>query len=77
MQTSIEINLPEARRVKVDVMDIHGRRVCNLIDSKLAEGLNHIYWNGTNSAGQHVSNGLYFIILQSGNRNITKKLMYY
>ena len=77
MQTSIEINLPEARRVKVDVMDIHGRRVCNLIDSKLAEGINHIYWSGTNSAGQHVSNGLYFIILQSGNRNITKKLMYY
>ena len=54
--------LPQASRVRIEVIDTRGRRVATLVDGELPSGRHEAVWNGRGDAGP-VAPGLYFLRL--------------
>jgi hypothetical protein len=58
--TTIKYGLPSAGRVKIEVFDIQGRKVTNLVDKTMEAGYYGVMWNGEDGAGNSASQGVYF-----------------
>jgi len=63
---------------KIEIYNIKGQKVkslecVNSFDAKATKSLSRITWNGTDESNKPVSSGIYFINLQSGNKNLIKK----
>jgi hypothetical protein len=67
---TIEYGLPMSANVTIDIYDISGRRIANLVDECQAAGYHKIIWN----AGM-LPSGLYFYNIMAGNFTDTKKMM--
>jgi len=67
-QTNITMELPKAIHVKVEIYDLTGKRIMNLIDKEYSAGYHQIIWNGKNTNGSDVSSGIYFIKSNLGER---------
>ena len=66
-QTVIRFNLDKASNINVNIYDITGRLVRNLIRNRTYPvGTNEIIWNGANDDGSKLSNGTYFYVLKTG-----------
>jgi hypothetical protein len=61
--TRIALNLPYEGRLSVGVFDVQGRRVRDLWTQNLGTGTYYFDWDGTNSQGNRVSSGRYWIML--------------
>ncbi|MBN2000281.1 aryl-sulfate sulfotransferase [candidate division KSB1 bacterium] len=64
-ETVINFALPKSASVRLEVFDIHGRKVRTLFDGNKLRGRHEIIWNGSDDAGTVVASGLYFIRMQS------------
>jgi len=64
--TTIEYTLPKACKIKLEIFNILGRKVCNLIDCKQPAGHHTIKWDGTNRQGFPVAAGIYFCRMKAG-----------
>jgi hypothetical protein len=69
-QTIIKFNLHETSPIKLQVFDILGRRVADLLDCVLPAGYHEIEWNGINQSA-----GIYYCILKSGYESKSIKLL--
>ncbi len=69
-----EIKLTEGNTVKIEIMDITGKKIAELNNSMLSEGTHKFNWNGNNSAGNTVVNGLYFCKITTGDAIQTLKV---
>jgi hypothetical protein len=58
-ETTIGFDVPAAVHVSLVIRDIMNQEVKKLIDSVMEAGAYMTTWDGTNGAGQYVSNGLY------------------
>ncbi len=74
-QTVISYNLGSANSVSLDIYNIKGQKVKNLVNSTQEAGLHSVIWNGTDSSGNNVASGIYFYRLQAGKHSITKKVL--
>jgi hypothetical protein len=72
--TMLEVKLNAASQVKIEIMDITGKKVAELTNSMFAAGTHQFNWNGSNSAGNAVSSGLYFCRIASGDQVQTIKI---
>lgn len=63
----IVFNLNEETFVQLNIYDITGRVLTTLNNGTLQEGVHRYNWNGQDSHGNPVSNGLYFVILKTNN----------
>ena len=63
---NITFGLEVATNVRLTVSDINGRLIAQLKNSEAAKGNYSIQWDGTNSSGAQVHNGIYFIKLEAG-----------
>ncbi|MGH7494193.1 MAG: FlgD immunoglobulin-like domain containing protein, partial [bacterium] len=59
--TQIQMALPEEGQVHAVILDVNGREVRQLYQDQMPSGYRSINWDGTNTAGQHVSSGVYFL----------------
>ena len=59
--------------VKLDVYDIHGRLVRNLVNAERAAGTYTVRWDGRDSRGSRVGSGIFLFRLQSGHDVSFKK----
>jgi len=57
--TTIRYELPESASVKINVYNIQGRLIAQLVDEYQSAGTHHAYWNGTNINGSKCSSGIY------------------
>ena len=74
--TTIYFELPEAARVRLQVFDISGRLVRNLLNgASLGAGRQDVVWNGKNDSGQQVAAGVYFYHMSTGSFNETKRMV--
>jgi len=62
---TISFNIPDETAVRVDIVDIQGRHIQTLINDRRS-GLQELHWNGTNTHGNIVAEGIYFVNIQSG-----------
>jgi len=57
----------------MNIYDLSGRLVRKLVDATRSTGVYKVEWDGTNSSGNHVPAGIYFIQLRAGAQQATRK----
>ncbi|HEX7402330.1 MAG TPA: T9SS type A sorting domain-containing protein [candidate division Zixibacteria bacterium] len=72
--TVIEYALPKPSQVKIQIYNILGRRVRNLIDQRQEPGYQTIHWDGKDDSGNEVSSGIYFYRIVAGDFVKCKKM---
>jgi hypothetical protein len=72
--TSIFLDLPAAGQYQLEVYDILGRKVKNLINGYHPAGATRIIWNGHDDADGEIASGTYFVRLQGEGQTRTTKL---
>ncbi len=73
--TEITFVLPSATRASLAVYDAHGRRVTSILDRELPPGRHAARWLGTDSRGNLVPGGVYFIRLSGTGRSEVSKVV--
>lgn len=72
--TVFEVKLNATSPVKIEIMDITGKKVAELVNATFEAGSHQFNWNGTNAAGNVVTNGLYFCKIATGEQVQTVKV---
>ena len=73
-ETTIQVNLSQDEFIQVDIFDMNGRMVKQLVNRMQPKGIHSFRWDGTNAVGNPVSAGSYFYRL-SGDAGIESKKM--
>ena len=68
--TTISFSIPQSDFVSINVYDIKGELITELINEKLHIGYHSINWDGTNQ-----SSGMYLVRMESGDYFATQKLL--
>jgi len=72
--TTIKYYLPGKARVAVEIYDISGRRLAQLVRKEEEGGSHAVEWNGLDDRGSSVASGIYFYRLTAGKETISKKM---
>jgi hypothetical protein len=73
--TVISYELPAGGcHVAVDIFDVRGRHVCNLVNTVQTDGLKSVTWNGADGQGRRASSGVYFYTLKTANQTLVRKM---
>ena len=72
--TSISFELFEPSDISINVHDLRGKLVKNLLSGNLNNGAYNIQWNGKNTNGMSVAGGVYFYSITSGESTIIRKM---
>ena len=73
--TSIGYDIPEACEVQISIYNVLGQQVKTLVNEAHQPGYYSVQWDGTNSAGTVLPNGLYIYTIDAGNFSSVKKLV--
>ncbi len=73
-QTQIEFELPQEAEVTLEIYNLQGQRVKQLIAAQLLGGIHQEMWTGTDAKGQVMPTGVYLLRLQVGQRSLSKKI---
>ena len=73
--TKIIYELPNNVFVNVDIYNVMGHVVKNLINSKQEAGLKFIHWDATDNRGEQVPAGMYLYTIQAGEYMQTRKMV--
>ncbi|MBS2213615.1 T9SS type A sorting domain-containing protein [Carboxylicivirga mesophila] len=60
---TLQYNLPEEGHVGIQVYDVAGNMILQLVDKHHAKGLHEYVWNGVDNSGKAVRKGMYFVKL--------------
>ncbi len=63
--TTIRYDLKEPGRVVVSIFDLAGRRIKELVNTRLGAGPHEVLWNGRDGDGRSVAAGVYFVQLRT------------
>jgi len=74
-RTRIAFSLGTSERARVEVYDVAGRLVSVLVDEELEAGEHSVEWNGTDSSGNDVSSGTYFVRMLTGGSVAERKMV--
>ena len=75
LSTKIEFSIPENSMVEINLYNILGQKVAQLLNSFQPAGEYLIEWNGRTSSGQEAPSGVYFYRLEAQNSVLVKKMM--
>ena len=73
--THIQFDLPAPQQVSLNVYNILGRRVCELLSSKMPAGSHTVTWDGTDQHSLPVASGIYFYVLQTPATRLVGKMI--
>lgn len=74
--TVISFTLPQAGRVRLEVLNLLGEPVATLVDEEREAGTHQVTWNGTNQDGNTVPSGVYFYKLHHGSNTLTRRMVF-
>jgi hypothetical protein len=74
-ETNFEYQLPKAGHVSIDVYNILGQNVRNLVSADQEAGVYTAHWNGTNNKGAKVPSGIYFYRVSANDFSDVKKMI--
>jgi hypothetical protein len=74
-QTTIGYDLPSSAYVRLMIFDVNGHLVRTLVDDQQTPGSRNVVWTGRDDAGNPVSSGVYFYVLDAGKQRLTRKLV--
>jgi hypothetical protein len=73
--TTIEYTLPADGDVRLAVYNVHGQVVRRLVDERQTSGHKKVVWQGRDDAGRALASGVYFLRLDAGDRQLTRKMI--
>ena len=73
--TTLHYKLSQDSYVNVNIYDMLGNVVKNLVKTKQSPGYKSVHWNATNSLGEPVSAGVYLYSIDAGDFVDTKKMI--
>ncbi|HVP58720.1 MAG TPA: M1 family aminopeptidase [bacterium] len=73
--TRIAFSLPKSADVKLGIYDVRGRELAALVNQKLDAGKHDVVWNGQDQAGRRVAAGVYWCLLESGDKSVSRKMV--
>jgi hypothetical protein len=73
--TDLEIGLPSASDVEVNIYDVAGRKVRDVRLSGLAGGWQRLPFDGKDEGGRPLSSGVYFYKVRAGSEIVNGKMM--
>ena len=68
--TTLRFQVPSADDVRLDVFDVQGRRVRELVSTRLDAGSHTVDWDGRDDRGNSLASGLYFYRLAQGGESV-------
>ena len=75
-ETAIDFTVPaDAGMVRLDIFDALGQHIAVLCDGELAPGAHRMHWRGLDQEGRPVASGVYLYRLQSGRRELAKRMV--
>jgi hypothetical protein len=72
--TSIEYILSSSQNISLDVYDLLGNHVINLVSGEVPAGTHSASWDGKNASGNLVASGMYFCVLKATDGKNAEKL---
>jgi hypothetical protein len=66
IKTTIRYGLPKSSKVSLCIYNLVGQKVKTLVDAQQSAGYKSVSWDGKNSIGQEVSQGIYFYVFKAG-----------
>jgi YVTN family beta-propeller protein len=75
-EARLRFALPRAADVRVEILDIAGRRVRVLAQGRQEPGWHLVHWNGASEAGDQVASGIYFVRMASERTRLHLKLIW-
>jgi len=73
--TVIEYALPKTSDVRIQIYNILGQEVRNLVNERQEAGYKIIHWDGKDDHGKEVGSGIYFYRILAGNFVKSKKMV--
>ncbi len=73
--TTIEFSIPDRGLTTVEIFNMAGQKVRDIISAELSAGTHHAVWDGCDDSGNTVSSGIYFARLKAGNFVTAKQMM--
>lgn len=70
----ISYTLPGEGQANLAVVDVSGRLVRTLVHERLAAGSHSVRWDGLTSSGATAQTGLYFYVLETSGRSLTRRI---
>ncbi|MDZ4724215.1 MAG: FlgD immunoglobulin-like domain containing protein [candidate division Zixibacteria bacterium] len=74
-ETRIEYDLSQPTTVQLDVLNILGQRVRQLVDERQSAGRHSVIWDGRNNRGEQVGSGMYLYQLKTGESIASRKMV--
>ena len=75
IQTNFKFYLKNKSEIKLDIFNMKGEKVLNLLDSELNAGYHSISWDGKSATGEKLSSGIYIVRYQTDNKSEIQKCM--
>ncbi|NOX89701.1 MAG: T9SS type A sorting domain-containing protein [Calditrichaeota bacterium] len=73
--TQIKFSLPEQANLQLVIFDANGKQIRNLFQGALPRGVHSFIWDGKNEDNKRVSSGIYYFMVKTKNRSLTKKML--
>lgn len=73
--TTIRYSLMTRQHVEIDVFNILGQRVRNLVSAEQSADAYEIYWDATNNSRRPVASGVYFYRVRAGQSESVRKMI--
>jgi hypothetical protein len=73
--TSIRFSLASRQHVTIDVYDVAGKHVVNLVNEVKPAGIQQVRWNGGDSGDRYVASGVYFVRMATRDGAFTRKVV--
>ncbi len=73
--TTLSYRIAEPSQVKINVLNILGQEVRELVSQQQVPGVYRVHWDGKSSAGLEISSGIYLIRLEAGKFQQIRKVV--
>ncbi len=74
--TVIPFDIPHESMVKLNVLDINGKIIKNLVHQTKSAGRHQIIWEGRDRYSKPVASGVYLIVMETNGKAFVRKIMY-
>jgi len=74
-RTTIAFSIAKSEKVRLEVFDVAGHRVRELLNQHHGPGVYKVTWDGTDARGSRIASGVYFYKFVAGSFTDTKKMI--
>jgi hypothetical protein len=72
--TEITFQVQKASNIEINVYNLNGQLICNLVNEVKNIGTHSVKWNGTDNNGKAVPSGVYIYTMKADNYSTSKKM---